>query len=503
MVNTEDLWAGELGTTPVPSQGLILVAGATGYIGGLLVPELLGRGYRVRVMARVATTACAQRWPAAEMVVADALEPQALGQALKGVHTAYYLIHSMLRGRQCFEEADIEAAHHFRRAAEENGVKRIIYLGSLGDRHSKLSSHLSSRMKVAEEFLKSSIPSTILRAAIIIGSGSASYEMINHLVRRVPLFPTPSWAYTRCQPIAVRDVILYLVGVLELPETAGCTFDIGGTEVLTYKQILQTHAAILGKRRLFFPFPISNIPLYSYITSFITPVPASIIWSLMEGVRSDVICQNRAIEQLLTFRHSSCREALVLAISREEQDAVRTRWSDSYPPAYELAMTLGEMEGAPTYCCTYSLVTEQRLDSLFESMTHIGGKKGWFHSTFLWRVRGWIDRMLLGVGTARGRRSASTLRVNDVVDFWRVEQLVKDEQLLLRAELKTPGKAWLEFRVSPISGRKNRLSVNAYYYTNGFWGRSYWYLFLPFHHFIFVNLIRQIERSSRLTCAPP
>ncbi|MDF7801664.1 SDR family oxidoreductase [Pontiellaceae bacterium B1224] len=486
----------ELPTRFRPELGTVLVAGATGYIGGRLVPELIERGYTVRVMVRAESPEHTERWPAAEVVAADALVEDEVFQVLEGVDTAYYLIHSMLVGPRRFEDADTQAARNFRIAAEKRGVKRIIYLGGLGDTQAMLSTHLSSRSQVAEEFKKGAVPTTVLRAAIIIGSGSASYEMINHLVRRIPLFLVPSWAKTRCQPIGLRDVLTMLIGVLELPETAGRTFDIGGSDILTYETMLKTHADVLGKKRMYIPSPVSNIAFYSYITSLLTPIPAAITWCLMESVTHDVVCEENDIEQLIPFRRLSCKEALVLALSREEQDSVSTRWSDSYPPDYELAIKLSEINGPPTYTSSYSLVTSKKAKALFKSITHIGGKNGWFHSTFLWRIRGAIDRLLRGVGTTRGRRSATGLRVNDVVDFWRVEEIQQNRQLLLRAEMKVPGYAWLEFRVDSISGDKNRLSVNAYYKTKGLWGRTYWYIFLPFHHFIFDDLIKQIERRS-------
>jgi uncharacterized protein YbjT (DUF2867 family) len=492
----DELLCADMPTTPRPEMGTILVAGATGYIGGRLVPELIGRGYKVRVMVRAPSPEHAERWPEADVVVADALEAEPVAQALEGIHTVFYLIHSMLYGPRQFKNADIQAAANFRRAAEQQGVARIIYLGGLGDARTALSEHLSSRSQVATELSCGSVPTTILRAAIIIGSGSASYEMINHLVRKLPFFLVPAWAKTRCQPVALRDVTKSLVGVLELPETAGQTFDIGGADILTYEKIIRIHAEVLGKKRVFIRSPISNIKFFAYITSFLTPVPAAITSCLMESVTHDVVCQENDILELIPFRRISCKEALLLAISREEQDAVRSRWSDSYPPGHELAIKLHELSATPNYSSSYSLLSRKSASMLFQSCTRVGGREGWFHSSFLWRIRGAFDRVLMGVGTVRGRRSEKTLRVNDVIDFWRVEAIEKNRLLRLRAEMKIPGRAWLEFRVDHEDDRQTRLTVTAYYQSKGHWGRIYWYIFLPFHHFIFYDLIQQIEKRS-------
>jgi len=493
--DNKDLFCHDLPSSPQPEVGKILVTGATGYIGGRLVPELLYRGYQVRVMVRGASPEQKELWPDAEIVVADALEIDSLKKALEGIHTAYYLIHSLLLGQKRFEAADVQAAINFRKAAEEQKVKRIIYLGGLGDIQSNLSAHLKSRAIVAQELEKGKVPATILRASIIIGSGSASYEIIQHLVKNVPIFLIPNWARTKCQPIGIRDVVKYLVGVLEVPKTSGKAFDIGGKDILTYEMMLKILADLHGQKRVFLPFPFSMVGFFAYLASLLSPVPAPITLRLMEGVRNQVICQNDNIKRVLPFQPITYKEALLRAMSREERDNVYTRWSDAYPPAHQLAIKLGELEETLHYTSGSSVLTEKSASSLFYSICKIGGKEGWFHSNWMWRLRGMLDRVLMGVGTSRGRRSISSLRINDVIDFWRVEDLKHDEMLLLRAEMKLPGRAWLEFNIDRKEG-KNRVSVKGYYQHRGLFGRIYWYVFLPFHHFIFNNLIQQIEKRS-------
>jgi len=476
-------------------MGKVLVTGASGYIGGRLVPELLARGYRVRVMVRAASPVYQELWPEAEILVADALEMDRLNAALKDIDTAYYLIHSLLLGPAEFASADVQAARNFRRAAEERRVKRIIYLGGLGDTQTQLSSHLQSRIHVAEELKRGMVPVTILRAAIIIGSGSASYEIIQHLVRRLPVIPIPRWAKTRCQPISIRDVIKYLVGVLEIPETCGKSFDIGGSDILSYQDMLRIRAELMNKKRFFIPSLISSIRFYSYTGSLLTPVPDPITRCLMEGLKNEVVCQDHSIRDILSFKPLSYKEAIIKAMNREEQDNIHTRWSDAYPPAHELALKLQECKEVPKYTTSYSLITQKGAAALFRSICRVGGRGGWFSNNWMWRVRGAADRLLLGVGTSRGRRSQATLKINDVIDFWRAEDLQPDRRLLLRAEMKLPGKAWLEFNIQD-EGDRRRLSIIVHYYPHSMPGKIYWYAFLPLHRLLFNNLIHQIEKRS-------
>ncbi|MEI6564187.1 MAG: SDR family oxidoreductase [bacterium] len=486
-----ELYCSDLPTLPRITDGPILVTGGTGYIGGRLIYELLARSYTVRVMVRKPSPEHAERWPGAQIAVADAADSDSLSLALKGIHTAYYLIHSLLLGPKEFEASDLANARNFRLAASQNGVSRIIYLGGLGDVRTILSPHLRSRTHVATELGSGTVPVTVLRAAVIIGSGSASYEIIQHLVRRLAIIAIPYWGRTKCQPISIRDVIKYLVGVLESPETSGESYDIGGPDVLTYEAMLRIIADVLGKKRLFLRTFVSNVPVYAYVSGLLTPVPAPITRSLMEGLRNDVICHDGRISAILPFKTLSYREAVVRALSREEHDVVTTRWSDSYPIAHELAVKLHELTTPPRYTANCSLLTTRGKEPLFRSVCRIGGKEGWFHGNWMWRVRGMLDSLLQGVGTARGRRSSSSLRVNDVIDFWRVESLIPNQMLLLRAEMKLPGLAWLKFSIDPEDGQ-NRLSLTAYYDTKTLFGRLYWYVFLPFHGYIFGRLIQKI-----------
>jgi len=494
MDNTE-LFCHDLPTKPDMGIGRILVTGATGYIGGRLVPELTARGYNVRVMVRRSEPGHINRWPESEIVNADALEFDSLKNAMKGVHTAYYLIHSLLFGRQKLEAKEIQAAYNFQKAAEENGVKRIIYLGGLGDINTSLSPHLRSRMKIAEIFMSSEVPATILRAAIIIGSGSASYELIKNLVENFPFLLLPYWAKTECQPIGVRDVIKYLVGVLEIPNTAGNIYDIGGNDILSYEKMIKILADVLGKKLLLIPSPVSWIAFYAYLANLFTAVPGPIIWSLLHSIKNEVVCQNNDIKNILPFHPLSYKEAILRAMTRDEQDNIHTRWSDAYPPADSLAIKLHELDSPPRFYSYYSLYTEKQPSKLFHSVCLIGGKEGWFNSNWMWRLRGILDRILMGVGTARGRRNSSELRVNDVIDFWRVEDIRPDKRLLLRAEMKLPGRAWLEF-VIDNGNDSNTLYVNAFYQAKGLIGIIYWYTFLPFHNIIFNDLIKHIEERA-------
>jgi hypothetical protein len=286
-----------------------------------------------------------------------------------------------------------------------------------------------------------------------------------------------------------------LVGVLEKDETIGQSYDIGGDEILTYEEMLKILATLLKKKRLFVSVPVSNVGFFAYLAGLLTPVPTQIAHSLMASVVNEVICKGQKLGDIIPIKTYSFKEALIGAMTIEEKDAISTRWSDAYPPAHELALLLRDVDPRPRYTSRFFLDTKKSATDLFSAICQIGGKRGWFNTNYLWRLRGLVDRILMGVGSSRGRRASSSIRINDVIDFWRVEDLIKDRFLLLRAEMKLPGRAWLEFRISAKQPDR-RLIIKAWFQHNGILGIIYWYLFLPLHKFIFKNLIEQIEKRA-------
>jgi uncharacterized protein YbjT (DUF2867 family) len=483
----------DLPTKPIPEVGVVLVTGATGYIGGRLVPELIQRGYIVRVMVRSYSPEYSTRWPGAEVIVADATIPKQLRKALNNVSVAYYLIHSMLVSRKRFMPSERRVVVTFRHIAEEMKVSRIIYLGTQGIEGVQLKGRYKNRIKVGEILKRGCVPVTVLKTPLTIGSGGAAFEIIHHIVSSYPVLFIPFWAKKQCRPIGIRDLIKYLVGVLETPETCRNTYNIGGKDVLSYREMLKILAKLMGKKRLFLPSPVSSIRVYSYVISLLTPVPAQIAVYILRGIRNELEYDDAAIREHLDFEAVPFKEALQRALSIEEYDSISTRWSDAYPPAHELSIKLTELSETPKYLSKHSILTVKGAPDIFQAICQIGGHNGWFNTSWMWRLRGLIDRLFLGVGTSRGRRSDNSLRINDVLDFWRVEDLVSNKKLLLRAEMILPGKAWLEFQIGRNSDQ-NEITVIAYFQPKGLFGRLYWYSFLPFHYFIFTDLLKQLAK---------
>jgi uncharacterized protein YbjT (DUF2867 family) len=490
-----NLLCSDLTTRPRPELGTILVTGATGYIGGRLVTELLARGYKVRVMARVDTGECQNRWPEAETVVADALKKDQLKPALSGVHTAYYLIHPSFIGYKKYRTTDFNAAKNFREVADAAGIKRIILLSTIIDQTSLNDSMQSKISQIPQEFKKSIVPVTQLRVATIIGSGSAFYELLNNLIKKSRLILLPKWSKNKVQPVSLRSLMHVLVGVLETEDDIGNEYDVCGDEVLTYEEMFKVFSELLNKKKIYIRTFISYPKFYSYFASLVTPLPESIIRSMIIRGRFEMICQNKPDHIKSFYVPLKFRDSILRAMSKEEHDEVVTRWSDEYPREHELAVKLSDLKTKPRFVSSYSMLTDESKEELFRSFCKIGGEEGWLRNNWMWKLRGLLDRLLLGVGISRGRRSATTLRLNDVIDFWRVEEIVETSKFLLRAEMKLPGRAWLEFMVTD-ENRKRKLTTTAYYQTKGLWGNLYWYTFLPFHHVIFTNLLKQIEIKS-------
>lgn len=476
----------------------IAVTGATGYIGGRLVPRLLDAGYPVRCLVRDARRLDGRPWRSrVELAEADPLRPETLPVALAGVDIAYYLIHSMAGGRD-FAARDLEAARHFAAAARDAGVQRIVYVGGLGDPAGDLSHHLRSRQETGEALRTAGVPVTEFRAGVIVGSGSLSFEMIRYLTERVPVMVCPRWVYTRTQPIAIRNVLEYLLGALRQPASAGRIIEIGGSDVVTYGDMMRLYAEVRGLRRRLVPVPVLTPRLSSYWVHLVTPVPAAIAQPLIAGLGSEVVVRDPApARDLFPDIHPlDYRTAVRLALSKLEADQVETAWSDA------LASSLGR---TPPVRLTSQegMIVERRVqdtpaapDAVYRVFSSLGGPTGWLVWNRLWRIRGALDRWLGGVGMRRGRRDAHALRVGDAVDFWRVEAVEPGRLVRFRAEMKVPGRAWLQFQAEPLPGGGSRLIQTAFFAPKGLGGPLYWYGLYPLHAVIFRDMIKAVVRTA-------
>jgi uncharacterized protein YbjT (DUF2867 family) len=475
----------------------ILVVGASGYIGGRLVPVLASLGHELVLMSRDARPLAA-RFADAKVVAADLLESSSLDAALEGVDVAYYLAHSMGSGEHGFADRDRLAARNFASAAAAAGVRRIVYLGGLGDEAANLSPHLASRQQTGRELTSHGVPVTEFRAAIIIGSGSASFEILRHLTERLPIMITPRWVGTRSQPIGIGDALDYLVGVLEHPEISGVV-EIGGPDILSYGDMMRTYARLRGLHRLMIPVPVLTPRLSSYWVSLVTPVPAGIARPLIEGLRNEVIVRDPRPAARFGLQPASYEAALQGAIDRTDRYAGASTWFDSLDaPGREELPTLSSREG---------MIIERRRrlvpvapDRLFAEVERLGGRAGWPYANLLWRLRGFFDLLVGGVGMRLGRRSPTELRVGDALDFWRVEALERPTLLRLRAEMRVPGRAWLQYDVTETA-HGSRLEQTAFFEPKGLPGLAYWYLLYPIHGLIFrgtaQRLAMQALRSPR------
>ena len=480
----------------------IFIAGATGYIGGRLVPRLLDAGYQVRALARAPEKLKDRPWaqhPNLSINKGDVLNSNALTNALTGCRAAYYLVHSMNPDVNDFSATDRLAAKNMATAAEAAELEQIIYLSGLGEEQNALSHHLQSRTEVGNILRQGSVPVTILRAAMIIGSGSASFEILRYLVDRLPVMITPRWVSTPCQPIGVRNVLHYLIGCIEKQEMVGDTFDIGQPEVIDYRQLMEIYAEEAElPRRWILPVPVLTPRLSSYWIHLVTPVPASIARPLAEGLSNPVVCQENRIAKLLPQELFDARKAIRLALDRIKQQAVETSWTDSgeINPAEWSDPGDPAWAGGSLYSDSRKIILNAQPEDIWPAVSAIGGEVGYYYANWLWKLRGFIDRICGGVGLCRGRRSASELFPGDAIDFWRVITVEKNQYLMLTAEMKLPGEAVLSFKLKELAGGQTELQQIARFLPRGLFGLLYWYLVTPFHHYVFNGMLRGIAEAS-------
>ena len=474
----------------------ILVTGATGYVGGRLVPRLLAAGCEVRCLARDPERLAGRPWrDRVEVVAGDALAPATLAPALAGIDVAYYLIHSLGTGEEVARR-DREAAAAFGAAARNAGVGRILYLGGLGDPATALSSHLRSRQDTGVALGEAGVPVTELRAGVVVGSGSLSFEMIRYLAERVPIMICPRWVFTRTQPIAIRNVLDYLVAALEHPESAGRTIEIGGADVVTYGEMMTGYAAARGLRRWLLPVPVLTPRLSSLWVHLVTPIPAAIARPLVLGLKNEVVVRDTLARQLFPgIVPLGFREAVRLALRKLDAGEVETSWSDALSSSQgdRPIVRLENREG---------MILERRElrvaatpERVFAAVSRLGGRTGWLYMDWTWRVRGALDRLVGGVGMRRGRRDPVDLRPGDALDFWRVEAVEPPALLRLRAEMKVPGRAWLQFEVREADGQ-SLVAQTAFFAPKGLAGLLYWYALYPVHALIFSGLVRRLAARA-------
>lgn len=474
---------------------LVLVTGATGYVGGRLVPRLLEAGYRVRCMARSPGKLDDRPWrndPNVEIVQGDALNEDEVRAALTGCRHAYYLIHSMLVAGAEYSTRDRTQAAIFARAAELESVERIVYLGGLGETGPGLSEHLTSRHEVEHVLSAGSVPVTVLRAAMIIGSGSASFEILRYIVERLPVMITPRWVKTRSQPIAIRNVLHYLVACLSTPATVGRTLDIGGPEVVTYLELMEIMSKARGlPRRWIVPVPVLTPRLSSLWVHLVTPIPARVARPLVEGLRNEVVCRSDEAAQLMPQELLDVRGSIHLALENLRHAQVETAWMDAGPIAGD-----PDWSGGSVFTDSWMVEVDASREEVFRAVTRIGGGNGWYAADWLWRLRGWMDRWVGGPGLRRGRKDPQRVAYGDALDFWRVTDVQTPERLALRAEMRLPGVAQLSFDLQRGDEGTTRLIQTARFIPRGLTGLLYWYAVLPLHHIVFRGMLDGIRRSA-------
>ena len=479
----------------------VLVTGATGYIGGRLVPLLIQDGHKVRVLVRSPEKLNDVPWHNdVEIIQGDLSDKDSVAGAMQGMDTVYFLVHSMASGKG-FADQEERIAHIVADAAAEAGVQRIVYLGGLHP-EGELSPHMRSRTEVGRILLEGKVPAVVYQAGVVIGSGSASFEMIRHLTETLPVMPAPSWVRRRIEPIAIRDVLHYLARAVDVPADVNRTFDIGSREVLTYAEIMNGYAEEAGlPRRRIYALPLPAPRLAGLWVALVTPIPRSMSLPLVESLQHDAVSKEHDIDRFVPVPDGGLtgyQEAVKRALGKEKRGEVETTWAGASPSADEASSPLPSdpnWAGQTVYVDSRQRHSSVAPEHVWKVIEGIGGKNGWYSLPMAWAIRGVLDKTVGGAGLTRGRRNPTTLFTGDVVDWWRVELLERGSLLRLRAEMRVPGKAWLELRVDP-DGAGSLYRQRAIYFPKGLGGKLYWWLIAPFHGLIFPSMAKNIIKNA-------
>lgn len=480
-----------------------LVTGATGYIGGRLIRELLAHGYRVRVLARKPERLKDHPWiDGVEVVSGDANDVDALDQALEGIDVAYYLLHALM-SKDNFEQEEKDIAEKFGKAAKKANIQRIVYLGGIIAQNELLSPHLQSRSDTGTILRSCGVPTIELRAGVVIGSGSASFEMLRYLTERLPIMTTPRWVETKIQPIAVRDVLRYLVGAAALDPSITGDYDIGGPEVFSYRDMMMKYAEAAGlRKRIIIPVPVLTPKLSSGWVGLVTPVPITLARRLVESLKNEVVARDDSIRKLIPdskYGLTPFKKAVELALTRIKEANVETRWTNASVPGTpsDPLPTDPDWAGGTLYTDVRTMHSDDSIETVWKRVEAIGGKNGYSTATWAWEVRGLMDKFVGGVGLRRGRRDDEHLIEGEALDFWRVEAINRPMLLRLRAEMKMPGLAWLEFALEKDeSGSGTVITQRALFAPKGLFGHAYWWSVWPMHGLVFPSMVKNMAGPS-------
>jgi len=467
-----------------------LVFGASGYIGTNLVPRLLAEGWQVRACARNRKVLDARAWRGVQLAEADALQPDSLPAVLSGIDIAYYLVHSMAAGRD-FGRLDLIAAENFARAAAHAGVRRIVYLGGLVPSDAD-SEHLVSRARTGDRLRAGAVPVTEIRAGIIVGPGSAAYEVMRDLVYNLPMMVTPRWVQSKSSPIALANLLEYLVRVATLPAAEGRVLDAGGPEYISYAAMMRQFGEVVGKRTVIIPVPVLTPTLSSYWLALITTVPANIARALIGGLKHDIPARDDELRALVPQKLLTFKESVIAALDAEKTHAVAARWTEG------ALMFRGGRHDYAFYAkrASGSAIAHASPAAVWNVIARLGGSTGYFYANVLWRVRAWMDWLVGGPGLSRGRRHPTELRIGDTIDYWTVLAIEPERRLTLNFGMRAPGNGVMEIEIEPLNERETRVTVTAYWHPAGVWGLLYWYAFVPAHLFIFKGMTREIARRA-------